>query len=63
MDDRVHNMSHLHTIVSNTVDSSYNKLLEPSEITLLYIEILFFFRLAKTIKLEEILKFGTKIIT
>ena len=45
----------IHQLV-NTVDSRYNKLLGPSEITLLYPG-------CKTIKYKEILNFGVKKIT
>ena len=45
-----------------TKDSRYNKLLGPSEITLLY-QNFCYIRVAKTIKYKDILNFGTKKIT
>ena len=47
----------------STVDSRYNKLLGPSEITLLYRFFFLYIWVAKTIKYKEILNFGTKKIT
>ena len=44
----------------STVDSGYNKLLGPSEITVFVISKKIYIRDAKTIKYKEILNFGTK---
>ena len=45
------------------VDSRYNKLLGPSEITLLYWFFFLYILVAKTVKYKEILNFGTRKIT